>query len=197
MPTPPGVGEPFRPAKARVGWNSRTAPESTPLRGPTSSSRPSLQIRLLESTAFAAGRVLVAVTLGCRLILTLGRNPPCCFQCLDDLVGIVLQLRRLHHLADFLRRKLRPEVAPAIIRQPLVNRLPEYVDTDLPFSEDRQERPPKGGVEIRHFVGAEADLVHLAAEFDLDKSARFVCHGDLPPAIQSGPAAEAHQQCGW
>src|SRR5690606_32831668 len=37
------------------------------------------------------------------------------------------------------------------------------------------------GVEIRHLVRPEPDLVHLAAEFDLDKSARFVCHGDLPP----------------
>src|SRR5690606_27787763 len=96
-----------------------------------------------------------------------------------------------------LRRELRPEVAPAVVRQPLINRLPEYVDADLPLSKDRQERTPKSGIEVRHFVGAKADLIGLAAEFDLDKSARFVRHGDLPPVIQSGPAAGAHQQCGW
>src|SRR5690606_40818581 len=130
--------------------------------------------------AFSAGRVRVAVALGCHLILTLGRNPPCCFQRLDDLVGVVLQLRRLHHLADLLRRELRPEVAPAVVRQPLVNRLPEYVDADLPLSEDRQERTPKSGVEACHFIGAEADLVGLAAEFDLDEAALPISH-QLPP----------------
>src|SRR5690606_37223153 len=151
-----------------------------PLRGPTSSSRPSLQIRLLESTAFAAGRVRVAVTLGCRLILTLGRNPPCCFQRLDDLVGVVLQLRWLHHGAHLLRSQLLLEMAAAAIGQALEDGLPQDMDTHLPLSEDRQERPPKGGVEIRHLVPSEPDLVHLAAELDLDETTLLVRHDDLP-----------------
>src|SRR5690606_20564782 len=180
MPTPPGVGEPFRPAKARVGWNSRTAPESTPLRGPTSSSRPSLQIRLLESTAFAAGRVLVAVTLGCRLNLTLGRNPPCCFQCLDDLVGVVLQLRRLHHLADLLRRELRPEVAPPVVGEALEDRLPQDVDADLALGEQPEERGAESRVEVRHLIRAETNFVGLSAELDLDEAALSISH-QLPP----------------
>src|SRR5690606_36327147 len=156
-----------RPAKARVGWNSRIAPESTPLRGPTSSSRPSLQIRLLESTAFAAGRVRVAVTLGCRLILTLGRNPPCYFQRLNDLVDVVLQLGRFHHGTDLLRSQLLPEMTAAVIGQAFEDGLPQDMDTHLPLSEDRQERAPQSRVEVSHFVGAEADLVGLSAELDL------------------------------
>src|SRR5690606_26007653 len=134
----------------------RTAPPSTPLQTPPLASRPSLIPRRLLVVVFVLfGRVraLTVALLG----LAFGCDPPRSLKGFDELVGVILQLRRFHHRTYSLRREFRSEVATAIVRKALVDGLPDDLDSDLSLSEHRQKRPPEGGVQVCHFVGAETD----------------------------------------